>query len=125
MIQKFVDRFMDERVHLAAVFSDEVPETYKDIVRIVVSILSDLDEERIHEINDGGYDGTLVYVIPEADYIPRDYWYVKVAYGSCRFCDTLQDIVAGGDWPEGVTQVDAYMTLALHIVQGLKKMGCE
>lgn len=60
-------------------------------------------------------------MIPEEGYQPSDYWYVRVSYGSCCGCDTLQSITdCSGD-----TALDDLMTLALHIVQGLKKMDGE
>ena len=31
-------------------------------------------------------------MIPEEGYQPSDYWYVRVSYGSCCGCDTLQSI---------------------------------
>ena len=73
---------------------------------------------------DGSYSGTLVYVIGEGGYEPSDYWYVKISYGSCSGCDTLQRIL-DDLWDEEAKeqQTQDYMTLALHVVQGLKKMG--
>ena len=65
-----------------------------------------------------------MYVIGGTGYQPRDYWYVMVYYGSCSGCDTLQAICG---YTDKVTdsQVADYMTLALHILQGIKAMGDE
>lgn len=83
------------------------------------------DPARIYQIDDGGYEGTLVFVIGAGGYKPSRYWYVKVGYGSCSVCDTLQAIRGyEGDAPTK-EQVDAYMTLALHIVQGLREMNAD
>ena len=130
MIQEFVNRYMYKKDLLAATFAKH-PGDYKEIVKNVISIITDADDygdfnpdpERIHEIDDGGYQGILVYVIGAKGYQPSDYWYVKVGYGSCSGCDTLKSINGYSDEPPTDAQLKAYMTLALHIVQGLKKMG--
>jgi hypothetical protein len=123
---------MASKATLAGRFSAKHPENYADIVRAVVEILAAdeyeydaPDPQRIHEINDGDYQGTLVYVIGAGGYQPDIYWYVKVGYGSCSGCDTLESIRGYKDDPPSQEQIKDYMTLALHIVQGLKKMGEE
>jgi hypothetical protein len=128
MIQEFVDRFMEKKAELAAVFSEKHPEDYEDVVRAVVNILHNsevfgsIDPSRIHPIDDGYYHGMLVFVIPSDDYLPNDYWYVKISYGSCSACDTLKRIRNHSDEKPTAEQVADYMTLALHVVQSLKKM---
>lgn len=138
MIKEFVDRFMVKKPEIMAGFAEKHPEEYVDIVRAVITALHEsetymgisLDPERIHMIDDGAYQGTLVFVIGATGYQPSDYWYVKISYGSCSGCDTLQRIKSnsGYDSYNGkptAEQVADYMTLALHVVQGLKKMGDE
>jgi len=139
MIEKFTKRWFERKDSVQEKFEAKLPNSYSDIVIAVVEMLNDEDEyetpdpARIHEIDDGDYQGTLVYVIGAASHQPSTYWYVKVGYGSCSVCDTLQAIL-DGDWgleteeekkawkDEAVSQL---MTLALHIVQGLKLMGDE
>ena len=130
MIQEFVDRFMAKKPEMEAVFSEGHPEDYKAVVKAVVQTVAGdgygyghMDAERIHQIDDGDYQGTLVYVIAAEGYQPSDYWYVKVGYGSCSGCDTLEAIRFYEDGKPSEGQVKQYMTLALHVVQGLKKMG--
>jgi hypothetical protein len=129
VIQEFVKRFEDNRGKLAELFRNKHPDDYNEVVKNVVSIITDDDEyasidpARIHSVDDGEYQGTLVFVIGAKGYQPSDYWYVKVSYGSCSGCDTLQAISGYSDEPPDDEQVKDYMTLALHIVQGLKKMG--
>jgi len=130
MIQEFVNRYMDKKDLLASTFVKH-PDDYKEIVKNVISLITDADNygdfnpdpDRIHEINDGDHQGTLVYVIGAKGYKPYDYWYVKVDYGSCSGCDTLESIKYYSHEPPTDEQVKDYMTLALHIVQGLKKVG--
>lgn len=128
MIQEFVNRFMTKKPELEAAFSEKHPEDYKAVVKAVVQTVAGdeyghMDAARIHEIDDGDYQGTLVYVIGAEGYQPSDYWYVKVGYGSCSGCDTLEAIRCYEDDKPSKDQVKQYMTLALHVVQGLKKMG--
>ena len=137
MIEEFTKRWFERNHLVREQFEKEIPDSYKDIVKAVVTMLHDedkyesIDPERIHEIDDGDYQGTLLYVIGDTSYQPDTYWYVKVGYGSCDACDTLQAITSG-EWGLETEEekqawkkeaVDQLMTLALHIVQGLKKMG--
>ena len=132
MIPEFVSAFMERKGELETLWREKQPDSYDDIVREVVEILPDgelysdePDPERIHKIDDGDYQGTLVYVIGAKGYQPWTYWYVKVGYGSCSGCDTLESIKTYSDAPATDGQIKDYMTLALHVVQGIKKMGDE
>lgn len=130
MIPEFVKRFDAHRDELRAKFAAEPPRDYDAIVRSVVEVIGDPDEyerpdpERIHIIDDGDYQGTLLFVIAATGYQPYTYWNVFVSYGSCSGCDTLQSIQDDGPWdgPPNDQQLDGYMTLALHIVQQMRKM---
>jgi hypothetical protein len=128
MIQLFVDRWMAKQEEVRAKFAAKHPDDYKGIVRTVVEAIGadgydDPDPERIHQIDDGDYQGTLVFVIGANGYQPSNYWAVMVSYGSCSVCDTLQALRGYDDEAPTVEQVTGYMTLALHIVQGLKPLG--
>lgn len=126
MIQEFVQRFDAKRTELRDGFKLDPPENYGDIVRRVVEIIGEGDYDapdpsRIHEIDDGGYQGTLIFVVAGKGYQPSLYWYVKVSYGSCSVCDTFQAIRDYGDSCND-EQAAQYLTLALHIVQGMGAM---
>lgn len=128
----FVERFMNNKNTLRDWFKSKHPESYKDIVcKVVENITSDdyedIDPSRIHEIDDGDYQGTLLYIIGANNYQPDKYWFVKVDYGSCSGCDTLAAIRDSWDYNKSPTeqQVEDYMILALHIVQGIKLLGGE
>jgi hypothetical protein len=128
MIKEFVDLWDKRKEDVRKMFEQGHPEDYKEVVKNVVSILQtdeygSIDPDRIHQIDDGDYQGTLLFVIADDSYQPSNYWYVKVSYGSCSGCDTLEGI-RRYDWNEKPSkdQVEDYMTLALHIVQELKKM---
>jgi hypothetical protein len=131
MIQEFVKCWDQRKGEIEAKFRVKHPDDYEEIVRAVVEILGDGDSyrkpdpTRIHSIDDGHYQGTLVFVIGADGYQPDDYWFVKVGYGSCSGCDTLEAISGYSDEPPTDEQVSQYMTLALHILQGLKEMKEE
>lgn len=52
------------------------------------------DSEEISEIDNGEYQGTLLYLIPRKTDSPLEYDYLMtyVGYGTCSGCDTLQGI---------------------------------
>ena len=131
MIQEFVDKWNINKLKVREKFKMAHPESYKSIVESVIEMLADDEEEtmpdfkKIHMIDDGDYQGTLLFVIPENGDYPSKYWSVFVDYGSCSECDTLQRICGFSDELPTDSQVDEYMTLALHIIQGLKVIGEE
>ncbi len=128
MIKDFVQRFMNNKHKLKDVWKDKHPENYGEIVRetiklIVTDSYGEPDIDNITVINQGDYQGTLVYVIPEKTYQPDTYWYVKIFYGSCSGCDTLQGICDYSDNVPNEEQLKDYETLCLHVIQKLRVMG--
>ena len=96
---------------------------YLDLVKMVVNniFVEDVrwDSNKITVINDGDYQGTLLFLIPVDTYQPdeNEYLMTYVGYGSCSGCDTLQAIQIG--WPdEKLTegQVKDFMALCKDIV---------
>ena len=128
MIKKFVERWEEKKHLVEAEFREAHPRNYGEIVETIISSLflegeyDDPDPGRITEIDDGDYQGTLLYVIASNAYQPHVYWAVKVYYGSCSGCDTLEGIRGYRDGPPDENQVKDYMALALHIVQNLKEI---
>ena len=103
---------------------------YKDIVvklfeLVIVDVKNNwngtdsFDISKITVIDDGDYQGTLIFLIPKITYQPcvADYIVTNTYYGSCSGCDTLQGISSYGDDLPNKEQVSEYMTLALHLVQ--------
>lgn len=131
MIKQAVENFEANKQKIYEALKNGRPESYSKLVKLVIEHITEddysefsPDPERIHEIDDGDCQGTLVYVIAAKGYQPYNYWYVFVSYGSCCGCDTLQAIEAqSSESPPTEDQIKQYMTLALHIVQGLKKMN--
>lgn len=128
MIKEFVNKFIAREQLTKSEITDHIGD-YDEIVKRVIQIVTseerwgdfNIDPERIHKIDDGDYQGTLVYVIAEKGYQPSKYWYVTIGYGSCGGCDTLAAI----NEARTITKddVNSYYTLMLHVVQGLKRMG--
>lgn len=134
MIEAFTKAWFANLHTMREKFEAKHPENYLEVVKAVVQMLHDAnarvndilpDPNAIHEIDDGDYQGTLVYVIAADGYQPSEYFYVRVAYGSCSGCDTLQAINCYSDNPPDADQVRDYMTLALHVVQKLRLMDGE
>lgn len=130
MINDLVLRWEKNKHLIKEEFQKKHPDDYKEVVSNVIKHITsedeygdyNLDPERIHEIDDGDYQGTLIYVIGAKGYQPSDYWAVSVNYGSCSGCDTLQRIQDYSNDAPDEDQVKDYMTLALHIVQGIKEI---
>ena len=129
MIKEFVKRFEENKEWIREQFKNH-PAAYKDVIAIVIKALEvdtcvgfSPDPGRVEEIDHGDYQGTLLYIIAEKGYQPSAYYYVFVDYGSCSGCDTLQAISEYSDDPPREDQKDEYMQLALHIVQGLKRIS--
>jgi len=129
MIDEFVKIWDERKEELEAIFKQKHPSDYTEIVTNIAMILEKygdlykkMDSSKVHEIDDGDYQGTLLYLIPENTYQPSRYWMVKVGYGSCSGCDTLEGIKDYSDNPPTESQVKDYMTLALHIIQALKEI---
>ena len=126
MIDEFIKVFDAKRKEIKDTFCEKHPDSYLDIVRTVIKALyrgyGSPDPERIHVIDDGHYQGTLLFVIAANGYQPYNYWYVKVNYGSCSGCDTFEAIRTHSNNLPTEDQVSGYMQLALHVVQGLKEI---
>jgi hypothetical protein len=108
--------------------------SYKTIVKKVFEIClpkaTDCDNwnlDRMTVIDDAHYQGTQIFIIPTDTYQPsvNDYVMTNAYYGSCSGCDTLQAISSYDDDLPTNVQVEQYMTLALHLVQKLKRLGTE
>lgn len=129
MIKEFVDAFISSKALLKLKLKDRHPEDYAELVKWVIQIFEGIPNEydypnpdKIHKIDDGDYQGTLLFLIPSVTYQPHKYWYVFIHYGSCSGCDTFTAIKDYCDDPPSESQIEDYMTLTLHIVQGLRVM---
>ena len=101
---------------------------YKYLVELVTKYIlgSDWDSDGITEIDNGDYQGTLLFLIPKITYQPsaNEYLMTFVEYGSCCGCDTLQGIQVLRDWDTSLPteqQVSAFMSLCRDIVTNMIK----
>lgn len=105
---------------------------YLDIVEAVVAhVLNDGEYKRgkwdvanITEIDNGNYQGTLLYLIPQNTSQPTEYEYLMtyVGYGSCAICDTLIAIQRYGKGQHLTdNQIKSFMALSKDIITNMKK----
>ena len=98
MIKEFVlawDANKDKLSEYIASHKQEEYNSYMDIVKMLFEQVinpymtahddATFDIDKVHEIDDGDYQGTLLYMIPTATYQPSHWDYVAtyVYYGSC------------------------------------------
>lgn len=105
--------------------------SYTDLVALLIQEVlykSDLQISKEYlEINDGDYQGTLIYILHRDVYQPSadEYYSMWVSYGSCSVCDTLESIIfaSGSDNSKpSEQQVKELWTLCLHFIQSFKPL---
>ena len=101
---------------------------YKEIVKLVCRYIFNENVSReepminvdgITMIDNGYYQGTLLFMLPFDAYQPAEYEYLMtyVGYGSCSGCDTLQCIqVADEDDETEKEMVDSYLGICKDLV---------
>ena len=96
---------------------------YKYLVELVTRYILGWDAENITVVDDGDYQGTQLFLIPEDTYQPFEYQYLMtyVGYGSCSGCDTLQAIQDYGEKPLTPEQVTDFMSLCKDLVTNMIK----
>jgi len=136
MIETFIKAWETNKDKLQAYFETHTMGEYDSYRRIVHLIfdnvinpymidnrLKPFDLQKLTEIDDGQYQGTLLYLIPRNDYQPSAWEYIItcVEYGSCTVCDILQGIHCydTDEYPDK-DQLKSYMRLCLHIIQRCK-----
>ena len=108
---------------------------YEDLVGLTFSVIfndgshpefypyESLDLNHITMIDNGDYQGTLLFVIPFKTYQPceSEYLMTYVGYGSCSGCDTLMSITGYKSGPPTEEQVSDLLTLCKDIVTNTVK----
>ena len=81
------------------------------------------DDTRITIVDNGDYQGTLLFIIPQKTYQPTEYEYLMtfVNYGSCSGCDTLQSIQTFSNELPTNSQLKDYMALCKDLVCNMVK----
>ena len=132
MILQFIERFQEIKLELLEQFCQKEPESYEDIFKQTIKMMFENSEdtyscdsetpdyERITVIDNGDYQGTLVFVVASKSYQPNDYWVSTVDYGSCSGCDTYQAYSTYDENPE--ESAPHMLTMALHMIEAMKKI---
>lgn len=129
MDKKLIAKFDEKRDELKARFKSTHPAGYDAIFTALCEVLTSdgwdgdyPDPARITVIDHGEYQGTRVFVVGATGYQPSVYWMSMVSYGSCSGCDTFESTREYGDDPPTDEQADAYFTMALHMLQGMRQI---
>jgi hypothetical protein len=102
---------------------------YKKLIRAIIKyVLNNNDDDgdaefntkNIVEIDNGDYQGTLLFMFHVDTYQPSAYDYIitTISYGSCSGCDALQGAFC---CPTVDAIVDSLMSICLHLCQHMKK----
>lgn len=80
-------------------------------------------EDGITVIDDGDYQGTLLFLIPQKTYQPSEYEYLMtyIGYGSCSVCDYLQSIQPWEKRTLNDNEVGYYMSLCKDLITNMVK----
>lgn len=132
MIKDFVEAWDERKDSLRNYIATHIQtkyRSYKDLVKLLFDIVINPEmtpfvTEEITEVDNGDYQGTLIYLLHKDYYQPslEDYVYTSVGYGSCTGCDTLLRIQEGGDGLPSDEQIEDYMMLCLHLLQNCTRM---
>lgn len=104
---------------------------YRDLLVLTVENIFNDGEAPYHrwytknitEIDDGDYQGTLLYLIPKSTYQPAEYEYLMtyIGYGSCAGCDLLQSIQPDSHEETTDEDIDEFMMLCKDFITNMVK----
>lgn len=71
--------------------------TYEDLVKLIFRTFSTLDLDKIEVIDNGDYQGCMLFIIPFDTYQPDESEHIMtyIGYGSCSGCDALEAAKCG------------------------------
>ena len=102
---------------------------YIGVVKCVVDCMfPEWSSKTITQVDNGDYQGTLLFLIPRNTYQPAEYDYLitYVGYGSCSGCDTLLGIQNYEDCAYlNEQQIKDFMTLSKDIVMNMRRLYNE
>lgn len=141
MISEFVDKIISDQdalVEAALAAYKNSSCSWETMVKLVVQHLHEIDNlselpdpERIERINWGYYQGILLFVIGATGYQPSVFWTVKVYYGSCACCDSLENVLAKLSRSETISPEDlnackaSLRQLFINIAQRIRRVEPE
>lgn len=98
---------------------------YEYLVKLVTRYILGIPllTENIIVVDNGDYQGTLLFLIPRDTYQPSEdeYLMTYVGYGSCSGCDTLQAIQECGENIPTPEQLKDFMSLCKDLVTNMIK----
>ena len=100
---------------------------YEDLVKLTFETIYNtavtgfdykLGLEHITVVDDGVYQGTLLFLIPFDTYQPNEHEYIMtyVGYGSCSGCDALQAVQGWGKEKPTGEQLDGFMDICRDLI---------
>lgn len=96
---------------------------YMHLVELITKYIlgEEWDANNITEIDNGAYQGTILFLIPRDTYQPSEYEYLMtyIGYGSCSVCDTLQGIQEWGKTKPTPEQLDDFMALCKDLITNM------
>lgn len=131
MIKEIINEWEANKSKLRDWFMSNETEAYNEYPKIVEAIftyvISGYDPEKLHVIDDGSYQGTMIFLIPKETYQPgvSEYLLTDTYYGSCSGCDTLLNIIEeeySYEEEDKEEMVNELMTLSLHLVQKMRSI---
>lgn len=93
--------------------------TFETIYNTAVTGLDrKLDLEHITVVDNGDYQGTLLFLIPFDTYQPSEHEYIMtyVGYGSCSGCDALQAVQGWGKEKPTEEQLNGFMDICCDLI---------
>lgn len=138
MIKFCKDQWNANKERLEAALRDDTTLNncdYKYLLYLVVNhilnpgaeIFEEWSSDNITVVDNGDYQGTLMFLIPRDIYQPsaNDYLMTFVEYGSCSVCDALMSIQEK-HWHDGAKPTDEqlkdYMTLCKDLVMNMIRL---
>lgn len=132
MLKEFVKAWDENKNELLRYWYKNEPSNYNEIVlALIKKVLNPYFKryefpeisDNVTVIDDGDYQGTELFIFPKKTYQPDvdDYFFTYAYYGSCSACDTLEHIKF--DLPTVGYRAKEYNTLALHLLQRIKKLN--
>lgn len=132
-MEKSIVKQWDKNKHRLEAYFRKTPmseyaNAYEEVVGSIFKFcISGYDIDKMQVCYCGGYEGDVIFKIPKKTRKGGNPTYVitETDYGSCSGCDTLLRIAGYLDIPEygcGLPtddQIKGFMTLCLHLVQGM------
>ena len=100
-------------------YEDLVELAFETIYNTAVTGLDrKLDLANITVVDNGDYQGTLVFLIPFDTYQPSEHEYIMtfIGYGSCSGCDVLQAVQGWGKEKPTEEQLDGFMDICRDLI---------